>query len=268
MKALEQPSRKGQVSAVIFDWAGTVVDHGSWAPVMAFLDVFHAHGIDLDLNQIRPFMGMAKREHIGHVLTLSEVKLNWQLRYKRAPEDADIDKLYREFLELQSNVIPQYSAIIKGVPEAMLELHRMGIRIGSTTGYPREVMDLLIPIGAENGFSPECVVTVSEVPQGRPAPWMILRNAEAMGIFPLSSIAVVDDTVSGIEAGRNAGCLTIGVSRTGNLVGLSACTLDELPASERRLRIDEASRQLVESGAHMVVESVADLPAALRGLNA
>lgn len=230
---------------------------------MAFLDVFHAHGIDLDLDEIRRFMGIAKRDHIRQVLSLEEVGTSWQQRYDRMPEDADVDRLYQEFLGLQMEVIPQYSALIEGVPAAICKLQTMGIRIGSTTGYPSEVMEALIPLAAAGGFAPECVVTVSEVSEGRPAPWMILRNAEAMGIHPLSRIAVVDDTVSGIQAGRNAGCLAIGVSRTGNLVGLSKRALDELAPGERKKRIEQAKEHLLAAGADLVVESVADLPAAL-----
>jgi phosphonoacetaldehyde hydrolase len=252
------------IDAVVFDWAGTVVDHGSWAPIIAFLDVFHNFGVELEVEKVRRFMGMAKREHIRLVLGLDEVRDHWLRRHNRLPDEKDVDQMYRDFLELQLEVIPQHSAVIGGVPEAVQELLDMGIRIGSTTGYPREVMEALIPLAARGGFSPEQVVTASEVPQGRPAPWMIMRNAEAMGIYPLSRIAVVDDTEAGIEAGRNAGCWTIGVSRTGNLLGLGAHELAELTAAERLRRIGAAERALISAGAHAVVESVADLPVALR----
>ena len=95
---------------------------------------------------------------------------------------------------------------------------------------------------------------------GRPAPFLIYEAARRLDIFPLTSIVKVDDTAVGIQAGRNAGCWTVGISRTGNCVGLSCEEFESLSPQERKEKVDAAAATLTHAGAHEVIESVADLP--------
>ena len=53
------------VKAVIFDWAGTVVDYGSLAPMGAFVETFAEFGVAITIDEARGPMGMAKRPHIA-----------------------------------------------------------------------------------------------------------------------------------------------------------------------------------------------------------
>jgi phosphonoacetaldehyde hydrolase len=257
------------IKAVVFDWAGTVVDHGSWAPVLAFMDVFHKRGIELALEDVRRYMGMAKREHIRIVFELPYVRNAWRAQHGTAPGIADVDQLYAEFLEFQAEAIAEHSALIDGVPEMIHLLREAGLRIGTTTGYPRPIMERLVPIARQAGFDPDMVVTVDDVPAGRPAPWMILRNAEAFGIYPFSQLVVVDDTVAGIEAGVHAGCRTVGISRTGNLVGMGQREFEQLPEAQQLQKLRHAEQQFRAAGADAVLPTVAELPNLLAtwGLN-
>ena len=50
-----------RVDAVIFDWAGTVVDFGSRAPAGAFVEVFRRHGVAISIAEARGPMGSEKR---------------------------------------------------------------------------------------------------------------------------------------------------------------------------------------------------------------
>jgi phosphonoacetaldehyde hydrolase len=249
-----------QVSAVLFDWAGTVVDHGSWAPVAVFIDVFHMHGIELTLEQVRKPMGMAKRDHIKVILEEPRVREEWKSRYKAEPGFADIDSLYDEFLEIQEAAILDRSGLIEGVAELSQSLVESGIQIGATTGYPRNVMKGLIRRANEQGFTPACTITATDVPVGRPAPWMIFRACERLNVYPMEQVVNVDDTVAGVLSGVNAGCWSVGVSRTGNLVGMTEREFKELPEFERARRVESAERKLREAGAHFVVDSVRELP--------
>ena len=51
---------------VIFDWAGTTVDYGCFAPVNAFALAFQKFGVTPTVEEIRAPMGMLKRDHAGH----------------------------------------------------------------------------------------------------------------------------------------------------------------------------------------------------------
>ena len=259
--------REKEIRAVIFDWAGTVIDHGSWAPVAVFIDVFHRHGIEVGLEQIRAPMGMAKRDHIRAILELDEVRRTWGEKYGAPWNERDLDALYADFRVYQERAILERAQLIDGVPSLVRELQRRRIRIGSTTGYPRGIMEKVAPLARAQGFSPEMVCTGDDVLAGRPAPWMNFRVAERLGIYPMDRIVVVDDTITGVHAGIAAGAWTVGVSSTGNLVGLTEREFRTLPEEERRLRSALAADVLFEAGAHAVVESVADLPTCIDRFN-
>jgi phosphonoacetaldehyde hydrolase len=248
-----------RIRAVIFDWAGTTIDHGSRAPVEVFLEVFRRSGIELSAAEARGPMGRAKREHLAALLALPRVESAWRSRHGRGPTDADVDCLYAEFLPLQEQVLAKHCDVIAGVPEVVAELRRRGINVGSTTGYTRALMDVVTPLARAGGFDPEVIICADDVPRGRPAPWMVFRAAERLDVYPMSEVVIVDDTAVGIEAGRNAGALTVAVTRTGNSVGMSReeaarCDVDALADHLRT-----AAAEFRRAGADAVIESVADL---------
>ena len=51
-----------KIEAIIFDWAGTTVDFGCFAPVQAFLDAFHEAKLEPTMEEVRKPMGMLKRD--------------------------------------------------------------------------------------------------------------------------------------------------------------------------------------------------------------
>jgi len=86
------------VKAVIFDWAGTVVDYGSLAPMGAFVETFAEFGVAISIDEARGPMGMAKRPHIAALTALPRVAEAWKQKHGHAPTDNDIDALYEVFV--------------------------------------------------------------------------------------------------------------------------------------------------------------------------
>ncbi|MDG3004703.1 phosphonoacetaldehyde hydrolase [Paludisphaera mucosa] len=248
-----------RLAAVIFDWAGTTVDHGSRAPARVFVEIFARCGVAIDEGEARGPMGKAKRDHIASILALPRVAAAWRERRGAGPGEADVDRLYADFLPLQLASLAGYADVIPGVPEVVAECRRRGLRIGGTTGYTRPLMDVLEPIARDGGYRPDASVCADDVAQGRPAPWMLYRAAERLGVYPMAAVAAVDDTPVGVEAARNAGAWAVGVSRTGNGLGLSREEVDRLDPRERDRRLAVVKADLERAGAHFVVESVADL---------
>src|SRR6478735_6498595 len=80
-----------RIKAVIFDWAGTVIDYGSLAPMGAFVETFGEFGVQISIDEARGPMGMAKRPHIAAIMALPRVAETWSKRHGRAPAEADID---------------------------------------------------------------------------------------------------------------------------------------------------------------------------------
>ncbi len=266
MSAVEQPSPAGPIRAAIFDWAGTTIDYGSLAPMRVFVEIFQRRGVEIAIEEARGPMGRAKQEHIAEVCKLPRVAARWREVYGREPGEADVLAMYEEFLPLQKSVLADGWDLIPGVMETMAALRGRGIRIGSTTGYTRALMEVVAPRAARLGYAPDCMVCSDDVTAGRPAPWMNFRAAELLGTFPTSAIVAVDDTPVGIEAARNAGMWAVGVARTGNEFGTTQAEADDMernaPADYRR-RLTLAKEKLQHAGAHFVIDGVADLPAVI-----
>ena len=70
--------RKSQkIEAVIFDWAGTTVDHGSLAPVRVLRRVFETRGVPISEEEARRDMGVPKRDHLQRIVSSPEVSRRW-----------------------------------------------------------------------------------------------------------------------------------------------------------------------------------------------
>jgi len=256
-----------QIQAVLFDWAGTTVDYGSRSPVKVFIEIFYRLGIEITEAEARGPMGQAKRTHIASVMALPRVNTLWQDKFGATPTPADVDRLYADFLPLQLSVLSQGADVIPGIPKMVDELRRRGIKIGSSTGYTRALMEAVIPRAREQGYEPDVVLCSDEVPSGRPMPWLNFRACEALGVYPPSSVLVVDDTPIGIQAARNSGMWAVGVTMTGNGLGLSQRAAESLSKVELDERLSQIEQKYLAAGAHFVLRTAANLIPVLEQLN-
>jgi len=245
------------IAAVIFDWAGTIVDFGCFAPVISIIETFEQRGVRLTVGQARGPMGLDKREHIRRLLEDKDICALWKEATGADPMPRDVDLLYEELEPHLAVAVKRYSKLVSGARELADELHCWGIRIGTTTGYLRPIMDTLAAEAARQGFAADAVVCPSDVPAGRPFPWMCFLNAIKLQVFPPRRIVKIGDTPLDIQEGLNAGMWTIGVSLSGNEAGLSQADVERLGAEELAARVREAEQHLRSSGAHYVTESVA-----------
>jgi phosphonoacetaldehyde hydrolase len=256
----------GPVQAVILDWAGTVVDHGSRAPMGAFQRAFAQMGVEISIADARGPMGMAKADHIRMVG--AAVGAAWRAKHGRDFNEADVQAIFEVFEPMNVASVADHAALIPGVKAALDALAARGIRIGSTTGYTRPIMAVLAPLAAAQGFVPEVTVCAGDLAAGRPAPLQMWHAMAAMGIWPAASVVKVDDTPPGIGEARAAGTWAVGLALTGNIVGLSAEALAALPEAERAAHRARATAEMLAAGAHLVIDSAADLPAAIAAIEA
>jgi len=247
------------IKAVIFDWAGTVMDFGCLAPVEAMRDAFAAEGVAVSDAEIRQDMGMAKRDHVGAIMDNPGVALRWASARGAAPTREDGDRLHDALEPLIAAAALRCAVLIPGVADLAADLSRLGVRIGSGTGYSRATMSGVIPLAAAQGYSPDIVVCAGETPTGRPAPFMTWKALTAMNVWPAQACVKVDDATVGIEEGRLAGCWTIGLAASGNGVGLSLDAYRALPEAERSARVEASARQLMAAGADYVIDTIADI---------
>jgi phosphonoacetaldehyde hydrolase len=250
----------GRVLGVVFDWAGTLVDHGSLAPTVALIDGFKAFGVTITMDEARQPMGRHKRDHIREILHMPQVIDRWSAAHGRRPDESDVERLFADFIPRQTAVIAQFSDPIPGVQAMLVGLRERGIGVGSCTGYTRVMMDVLLPAAQSRCPElPELVVTPDEVPEGRPAPWMCFVNAMRLGLYPMSALVKVGDTPVDMTEGRNAGMWTVGVTLSGNELGLKWNELWSLDAAQLQPRREHAESRLRDAGAHDVIDSAAEL---------
>ncbi len=257
----------GSLKAVILDWAGTTVDYGCLAPAAVFIEVFRQHGVEVTMAQARAPMGMFKKDHIRAITQMEPVAAQWQAAHGKPCGEADIEAIYHDFLPLQLGVIAHHANVIPGVVEAIADFRQRGLKIGSTTGYTRAIMEVLDPIAAQHGYAPDALVCADEVPAGRPFPWMCYLNQIQLGVFPGEVCVKIGDTVPDIEEGLNAGMWTIGVVKCGNEIGLSESDLAQLSPSEVEARLTAGHEHLHNAGAHYTVDNLCEVPPLIDAIN-
>lgn len=251
------------IRAIMLDWAGTTVDHGSLAPVLALQTLFLQHGITLSTEDARRDMGLLKRDHIQAILALPNVGAKWTAITGREPGPAEVLSLFEEFGPLQMKIITEHSQLIPGVVEVVRDWQERGLRIGSSTGYTRQMLTPVLTQAALHGYHPDSSVCPDEVGAGRPAPWMLMKNAQILDIYPPAACVKIGDTIVDIEEGRNAGMWTIGLTRTGNLIGLDQEQWEVLPEGKKQEQLKRAEKILLEAGADFIAEDLASCNQAL-----
>jgi phosphonoacetaldehyde hydrolase len=252
--------------AVVFDWAGTMIDFGSFAPMGAFVEAFAQFGVEATIEQARRPMGAPKRDHIRAMLDEPAIAAQWTARRGHPPGEADIDEIYAVFVPMNEDVAARYATLAPGAREAVETLRARGLKIGSTTGYTRSIMERVLPVAAEQGYAPDNLVCADDLPESRPGPLGMYQCFIDLRVYPPAAVVKVDDTAPGLAEGKAAGCPTVGVALSGNIVGMTPQQLAETPAEEVAALRARAEAILRAAGADHVIDTVADLPALLTRL--
>jgi phosphonoacetaldehyde hydrolase len=255
-------SLKDRFDLVIFDWAGTMVDFGCEAPVKALIEAFGAEGVTIDEATARRDMGKAKIDHLRSLLDEPSVAAVWRSKHGAPAGASDIERLMGHLGPLMRRHAGDASTLIPGARSTVERLRADGLKVASSTGYTRDMMEPVLEKAAAQGYHPEHLVCSGETPFGRPSPLMIYKACAELGVWPLSRVVKVDDAAVGIAEGKAAGAFTVGVA-SGNYLGLSLAALEALPASERERRLASAREELLRAGADLAIDSVAELVPAL-----
>ena len=255
-----------KIKAVIFDWAGTTVDYGCMAPVQAFVEVFKQYGIEPTMQEVREPMGMLKIDHIRTMLKMERISGLWKEKHGKEPGEEEAQALYKIFEEKLLSILHLYSDPKPGVVEVVNRLRRNGIRIGSTTGYNDKMMEIVVPAAKEKGYEPDVWFSPDSTGQkGRPWPYMIFRNMEALEIKKVRRVLKVGDTVSDIKEGRNAGVWSAGIVIGSSEMGLTEAEFEALSDEEKERKCREVAGRFLDAGADKVFYTIEDLEAFLLG---
>jgi phosphonoacetaldehyde hydrolase len=261
-------SYRGPLKAVVFDWAGTTIDYGCYAPAIVFIEVFRRYGVEISMEEAREPMGTHKQVHIRLISQIPRVARAWREAHGRECTEEDVQAMFEAFVPLQLDCLADYAALIPGTNETVAECRRRGMKIGATTGYDKSMMDIVAAEAKKQGYEPDSSVCVIDVRAGRPEPWMCLKCAHDLGVYPLEAIVKVGDTLPDIAEGLNAGTWTIGLAKTGNELGLNEQEIAALDRGDYQRRLDRAYARMHQAGAHYVVDAIGDLLPCLDDINA
>ncbi|MEE9586684.1 MAG: phosphonoacetaldehyde hydrolase [Hyphomicrobiaceae bacterium] len=263
-------SYRGKVKALVLDWSGTTADAYVVAPAVVFVEVFKNQGVEIAMSEARGPMGLRKDLHIKALTEDPEIRERWMRVHDDYPDQNDVDRMFEDFVPLQLDCLRGYAKLLPGVAEVTQRLQAQGVKIGSSTGFTRPMVDILEEEAAKQGYRPDASVAGDEVIHGaRPAPHMVYRNLDLMGVHPIQSVVKVDDTVSGIGEALNAGCWGVGVVRYSNYMDV------DTPEQGEQLSKDEIERRMAKTrdilekaGAHYVIDNLADIEPVIEDVNA
>ena len=264
-----QSCRVKEVSGLILDWSGTVTDRYVIAPAIVFVDSFKHFGVDVTMQEARLPMGLRKDLHIKAMTEMKSVREKWHKVHNRYPTDQDVQDMYAYFIPKQLECLDEYSELLPGVAKITQSLQKSGLLIGTSTGFSKEMVDILAHSAKKQGYTPDVVIAGDDVLNGaRPDPHMIFKNMDLLNISNPQSLIKVDDTAGGIGEGLNAGCWTVGVSKWSNYVDVDSF-LHERILTDKELEIRRASSRniLLKSGAHYVIDDINSLPEVINDIN-
>lgn len=256
-----------KINLVIFDWAGTTVDYGCFAPVQVFLEIFKEKEIDVTLEEARGPMGMLKIDHIKAMLSLDRITVLWKNKYNREWNNDDINELYKNFENKLFKILADYTEPVPSCISTINTLRNRGLKIGSTTGYTQEMMDIITAGAESKGYKPDYYTTPNAVPAGRPAPYMIYQNMLILGEEDTDCVVKIGDTISDIKEGRNAKVWTIGILKGSSELGLSLKEVNSLPENELKEKMEKTASKMLSAGAHFVAEDISKIPLIINIIN-
>ena len=261
---------RGKVKALVLDWSGTLADAFVIAPAIVFVEVFKNQGVEISMQEARGPMGLRKDLHIKKLTEDPEIAARWEKIKGKAPDQSDVDAMFADFVPLQLACLRKYTALLPGIADICNQLQAEGIKIGASTGFVRSMVDILLEDSIKQGFTPDATVAGDEVINGaRPKPHMVYRNLDLMDISPIQSVIKVDDTASGVGEALEAGCWAVGVSKYSNYLNISSLEeFENMPEAEFNRRHELTKDILRKTGAHYVIDSLADIRPVIDDINA
>lgn len=187
------------IQLVVSDMAGTTVkDSGEVA--RAFSAALADHGVEASAAQINEVRGASKREAIATLIAS-----------KYGTDVTRVEAVYGSFKSHLQLVFTREAEPVAGAAETFAWLRERGIKLALNTGFDRDITGLLLDALGWRSVA-DAVICGDDVPQGRPAPFMIFRAMEATGTTDARHVLNVGDTVADLQAAHNAGvAVSVGV---------------------------------------------------------
>ena len=262
-----------KIKGIILDNSGTFVDPFVIAPAIAFVEVFKKFDINITMEESRIPMGIRKDLHIKKILQIPDVQNRWINKYCRESNNNDIINIYNEFIPIQLKILPKYCNLLPKVVETVDILKQQGIKFGTTTGFSREMTNCILENIKDKGLTFDNTVAGDDFNNlnlgTRPKPFMIYKNMEKLNISDINTIVKIDDTITGIQEGTNAGCWTIGIANYSTYMNIESIEQWETMSNKEKYEKKQyvRNKMIEESGAHYIINEFEEIIPVIEDIN-
>jgi beta-phosphoglucomutase len=185
------------IKGVLFDMDGVLVDSESYINRAAVM-MFEEMGVRVDPEDFRPFTGMGENSYIGGVAKKYNVTVN-------------IEKVKARTYEIYKEITMGNLSPLPGTHEFISECRKRDLRLALATSADRKKVEINLPeIGLSFGVF-HSIITGQDIENKKPFPDIYIKAAGSIGLKPAECL-VVEDSISGIKAGRSAGCKCLAVT--------------------------------------------------------
>lgn len=183
---------------LIFDMDGVIVDSNPFHKI-SLRQFCRKYGHDLTEEQLtKKIYGRTNRDWLVNVFGPLD---NAQLQRYADEKEALFRELYAESIKP-----------VAGLEQFLKKVSVLGLPLSIATSAPRTNVDFTLARTRLEKYFP-VVLDESFVSRGKPDPEIYLKTAAALKLNPADCI-VFEDSLSGVRAGRSAGCKVVGITTT------------------------------------------------------
>jgi beta-phosphoglucomutase len=185
------------IKGVLFDMDGVLIDSEQFICKAAIM-MFDELGVKVFPEDFHPFVGMGENRYIGGVAESHGVKV-------------DIEKVKARTYEIYEIIVRGKLSPLPGAHEFIEKCHNKGLKLALATSADSVKMEVNL---REIGLSRDTfhsIITGLDVENKKPFPDIYVKAAKNIGLETQECL-VVEDAVSGIKAGKSAGCRCLAVT--------------------------------------------------------
>jgi len=257
------------IRLAVFDMGGTIVDRYSLSPFIALKYAFKRKRINVNNNLIYKDMGINKRKHIEGILNNKYIKRNWFKLYGQYPTSSSVMSVYDEFIKYQIGEGIKNIEILPETKNTINWLKANNIKTGITTELSRPIMSALREkLIDEDIHLDKYVSSTCLGKSGRPNPYMINEIINSLSISDPKIVIKIDDSCIGIQEGKNAGTLTVGVAKWSKNMKMTEYNQEKNMSKEEYVeRLKNSRESLWQANPDYVVDSLDELPRIINHIN-
>lgn len=256
------------IRLAVFDLGGTIVDKYSLSPFISLKHAFKMKGLNIPNRLIYKDMGIEKHEHITEILKDENISKQWIKKYGEYPNMNSTMSVFDEFIKYQMDDGIKNIEILPETKSCIKWLGNHNISTGVTTGFSRPIMNAIKEKLLDDDIHIDKYVSSTCLGKpGRPNPYMMQEIMNKLDLsFDTKKVLKIDDTCVGIQEGKRAGTLTVGVAKWSTNMKMTEYD-QELTKEEYVERLKSSREALWSANPDYVIDDLNQLPQIINHIN-